>query len=82
MMRKLIVLFTLLVMSSSAFAATQYLTKQTYMHVSDEFGGIRTCYYTGGHQFLVNASSYLGPGYCPPRIERGYDQLPPHKKGG
>ena len=44
-MRNLIVLFTLLLMSSSAFAMTYYLTGQSYNRST----GIRTCYYTGGH---------------------------------
>jgi hypothetical protein len=44
-MRNLIVLFTLLVMSSSAFAATYYLKSQSYNRST----GIRTCYYDGGH---------------------------------
>ncbi len=44
-MRKLIVLLTLLVMPSLAFATTYHLKSQSYNRST----GIRTCYYDGGH---------------------------------
>ncbi len=60
-MRNLIVLFTLLLMSSSAFAMSYYLTSQSY----NRSNGMRTCYYTGGHIMTVG-----GGRSCPYRIER------------
>lgn len=59
-MRKLIVLFTLLLMSSSAFALTYYLTHQRMIN------GVTHCYYGGGHVLTVGAL-----GRCPRKIERG-----------
>ena len=61
-MRKLIVLFTLLLMSSSAFATTYYLTSQSYNWRTQ----VRTCNYSGGHVRTVRAGSR-----CPSKIVIG-----------
>ena len=66
-MKKLIVLFTLLVMSTSAFAATYYLTGERYYSRT----GIRYCYYIipgenwkdGGH-----VEVYVDGCTCPSEI--------------
>lgn len=59
-MKKLIVLFTLLVMSSPAFALTYYLKSQRTVN------GVTYCYYNGGHVLTVG-----GLGRCPRTIQRG-----------
>jgi len=58
-MRNLIVLITLLLMSSSAFALTYYLTGQRTVK------GVTYCYYSGGHVLTVG-----GLGRCPRSIQR------------
>lgn len=60
-MKKLILLFTLLVMSSSAFAATYLLKSQRV----DSRAGLRYCHYNGGYIVTVKLTSY-----CPYRITR------------
>jgi hydrogenase/urease accessory protein HupE len=60
MMRKLIVLLTLLLMSSTAFAMSYYLQRQRTIN------GVTHCYYGGGHVLTVT-----GLGRCPRKIERG-----------
>ena len=59
-MRNLIVLITLLVMSSPAFALTYSLKSQRTVH------GVTYGYYNGGHVITVG-----GLGRCPRTIQRG-----------
>ncbi len=58
-MRKLIVMFTLMLMSTAAVAQAYFLVSQSYRN------GVRTCYYTGGHVLTVSHGRA-----CPYRIVR------------
>lgn len=61
-MKKLILLFTLLLMSSSAFAWTYQLKSQRF----DVRTNIRTCYYDGGH--VLTRRGFISS--CPRTIQR------------